>query len=623
MIDPVESLMGPEDDNYIPNGAISPAEDEIMGLDALLGAGLIHGNAIDESTSVQNSQEIPVFDQESIPEDNTAPSSAISSHNLSQIQPSHSQLQQAPTSEAQPLRGGRLDLGIPSTDKPLIQSATTAGQKRSADGYIRRSSSSSSSRSSTPQNGTSTPLKDGPDPKRHHHNNKHGGHTRNISAISIASGTMSPRELTNELKTRLSYAMVKVQKGWESLPIYDLESMASQSGSPSSSSELTLHGRRTSAFGSAFTSPRVALAREQSSLSEPANGGRDSILRDPPVVPEGANGGSNGFSRTYESFWRSQAQRTLTSPSNAQHTPLAPPVDIGSAQRPNGYLRRSTSNGRQQRSGLSQSTSDLSACSRYSTSSVPNLPHTPGQKEDMATRITTALINNPSPTATLIPAQNGHRSHPAGSAQAQNKKTQSMQEQDAIETLLFMSSPAGHANPLNFPPTSQTPSQTPSSQSQSQQPQRGSPLKTSFSQETVKTEPYSPNPPPRIRLAPGQSSFYGPDGNFYSSLPGENSYGTSSERAARRKEAEKTRRSGGRLTGEEIERLIDSYKGESSDEEVEIPLPQPSKQAARRELEPVQVVGSIAAEQQRQRQVSWQAERHRVALPTGAGSGNG
>lgn len=627
MIDPVESWIGPEDDKYIPDGAISPAEDEIMGLGALVDAELINGNAMDGSTSV-HSQEIPVFSQELILEDNTPASSAISNDNLSQIQPSQSQ--RVPTSEPQQLREGQLDLEILSADKPLLQPTTTAGQKRSANGDIRRSSSSSSSRSSTPQNGTSTPLKDGRDPKRHFNSNKHGGHTRNMSAISTASSIMSPRELTNELKTRLSYAMVKVQKGWESLPIYDLESMASQSGSPSSSSGLTLNERRTSAFGSAFTSPRVALARDQSGLSEPGDGGKNSIMRDPPAVPEGANGGSNGFSRTYESFWRSQAQRTLTSPSNAQHAHLAPPVDMGSAQRPNGYLRRSPSNGRQQRSGLSQSTSGLSTSSRYSASSLQNLPHTPGQKEDMATRITTALINNPSPGAILTPAQNGHTSHPAGSAQAQNKKTQSMQEQDAIETLLFMSSPAGHANPLTFPPPSQTSSQAPSSQSQSQVPQ-GGPLKTSFSQEALlKAEPCSPDPPRRIRTAPEQSRFYGPDGHFYSSLPNEQLFGTSSERAARRKEAEKSRRrSGGRLTGEEIERLIDSYKGESSDEEVEIPLPMPSKRApedsrARGNSE-AQVGGAGQAPAlglERQRQVSsGQAERQRVALPAVAGNG--
>lgn len=603
-----------------------------MGLDALVEVEFGNGDMLEGNNSAPNSQETPVLSQETILDHNTPLSSAISSHNLPQTQPS--QLQQAPTSEPQisqpQLRGGQLGLDTP-VDKSSLHPGNKAGQKRTADGYIRRSSSSSSSRSSTPQNGTSTPLKGGPDPKRHHNNNKHGGHTRNVSAISIASSAMSPRELTNELKTRLSYAMVKVQKGWESLPIYDLESLASQSGSPSSSSGLTLNGRRTSAFGSAFTSPRVALARDQSSLSEP---GKDSIMGDPPAVPDGLNGGSNGHSRTYESFWRSQAQRTLTSPSNAQHAHLAPPVDIGSAQRPNGYLRRSPSNGnrQQQRSGLSQSTSDLSTSSRYSASSIPNLPHTPGQKEDMATRITTALINDRSaPTPSSAPRLNGNTSTPeSSSAQATNKKTQSMQEQDAIETLLFMSSPGGHANPLNFPPpsASQQSSQTPSSQSQSQsQVPQGSPLKTSFSLETKK-EPNSPDPPPRIRLAPGQSSFYGPDGQFYSSVSHDKLYGTSAERHDRRKDMEQRRRSGGRLTGEEIERLIDSYKGESSDEEVEIPLPQPSKRASRPateshrgEGEPLQTESGRGGEERQTQVRSGQTERQRVALPTGAGNG--
>ena len=145
MIDPVESLMRPEDDNYIPDGITSPTGDEIMGLDALMEAELGNGNALDGNNgdrSVQISQEIPIFSQETILDNNTPSSSAISTHNLSQIQPSQPQ---APTSEPQRLRGGQLNSDIPQPDKCLLQPTTTAGQKRTADGYTRDSSSSCSS----------------------------------------------------------------------------------------------------------------------------------------------------------------------------------------------------------------------------------------------------------------------------------------------------------------------------------------------------------------------------------------------------------------------------------------------------------------------------------------------
>lgn len=79
---------------------------------------------------------------------------------------------------------------------------------------------------------------------------------------------------------------------------------------------------------------------------------------------------------------------------------------------------------------------------------------------------------------------------------------------------------------------------------------------------------------------------------------------------------EERRKSGGRLTGEEVERLIDSYKGESSDDEVEIEIP---KRSARRSNESTRRQGEVV-EQERQRQVSGE-ERGRVALPTSAGSG--
>ncbi|KKY35837.1 putative cyclin-dependent kinase [Diaporthe ampelina] len=61
-------------------------------------------------------------------------------------------------------------------------------------------------------------------------------HSRNTSAVSAAS-TASSRvtELSSELKTRLSYALLKVNNGWESRNINQVENLASGGVSPASS----------------------------------------------------------------------------------------------------------------------------------------------------------------------------------------------------------------------------------------------------------------------------------------------------------------------------------------------------------------------------------------------------
>ncbi|CAK7210827.1 hypothetical protein SCUCBS95973_000921 [Sporothrix curviconia] len=79
-----------------------------------------------------------------------------------------------------------------------------------------------------------------------------GGHSRNTSTVSVAS-TAGSRigELSAELKARLSYAMVKVNNGWQSHSIDQVENFASHGASPASSTS-TIHGRQASSL-----SPRI------------------------------------------------------------------------------------------------------------------------------------------------------------------------------------------------------------------------------------------------------------------------------------------------------------------------------------------------------------------------------
>ncbi len=504
----------------------------MTGIEAILAAEPHTGNS-----TLQSSQDIPsVFSQEEVANE-TQPSSMVTA-SYSQVQAQSSQsmsIQPQPLlsqpqvpQEATKRYSGELSLQVPPSTQAI------AGQKRTVDGHVRRSFSASS-RSS---------QENDPDPKRR------VGHSRNTST---ASSAMSPRELTSELKTRLSYAMMKVQKGWESLPIYEVESLASQSGSPKSSTS-GVNGRP-----SELTSPRVALAHHQDgdvAIGDAGNG-------------EAQIEGQKNNERTYESFWRSQTQRTYASPQHQQVQSSSQPVaDYSPRMRQNGgFLPRRTSlKGTQHRlglGGLCHSTSDLS---QYSTSSsgtttVPP-PHTP--REDSLSGAHTPV---PASAAPASHNDNLHTPHEPSRGQANSgresgqTKTQSMQEQDAIETLLFMSSP-GQAILNNFSSSQPNPSghrlsqtSAPNNHISASQPlSQGSPLKSEFAsyREQFREDPESGRP------------YGGSRANYNNLLRRTEQRRSTSTSSGVRDEARMER----------IDRLIDSYKEESSDEEVEIPIPQ-------------------------------------------------
>ncbi|OBT62478.1 hypothetical protein VE03_07983 [Pseudogymnoascus sp. 23342-1-I1] len=412
------------------------------------------------SSQISNTaiESVPSYNSQStVPDADTPPSSGFSSQ-------SHDQAH-----------------GVTRTNEmPPLAVATNAGQKRTIDGYVRRSSGSSSSDS----------------PALH----TKGRHTRNASAVSAASSAMSPRELTSELRTRLSYAMVKVNKGWESLPIYEVESLASQSGSPTPSNS-TINGRRNT-----IASPRVTIASLQGLSSASPKPHPTSAA--PTDSQESASDGQPS-SRTYESFWREQSQRqiglsaSLSSPSSSQLS-LQPSAELSSASRtqPNNY-RRSPMKSSKPHMLSAASSSDLSQSSLSSGGPPPN---TPAQD-----------IKPP------------HR----GDSVLQAPTQKSLQEQDAIETLLFMSSPG---NPMlnNFPGA------------QSQGSRMQSPLKTEFG-------------------AQGTS-----DGKSDESSVTPRAYetGTARYRGRRRIGVVGKRR----LGEDELDRMLDTMEDvDSSDDEIELP----------------------------------------------------
>ncbi|KAI5457001.1 hypothetical protein BGZ63DRAFT_365606 [Mariannaea sp. PMI_226] len=133
---------------------------------------------------------------------------------------------------------GTCPLGPSSQDSQLLQLSQIAAaqgklmtdggsRKRMADGEVKTRSESRS------------PVK---------------RHSRNHSAIGKASpsgGYLG--ELSAELRTRLSYAMVKVNNGWQDNSLEEVESLASKAASPSSSTS-TIHHRQGSS-----ASPRLAV----------------------------------------------------------------------------------------------------------------------------------------------------------------------------------------------------------------------------------------------------------------------------------------------------------------------------------------------------------------------------
>ncbi|KAJ9212850.1 hypothetical protein DTO166G4_5507 [Paecilomyces variotii] len=250
------------------------------------------------------------------------------------------------------------------------------------------------------------------------------GHSRTMSAGS--NGSMIA-ELSAQLRARLSYAAAKVEKGWQ---LRDGDIQRSRlSGSPSLTP--TLNGsrervppdsgkllRRGSSDGT-ITSPRLSTGTY---LSRLPNGAAD-ISR-----PSTADIGSSSYPRSPPSI------RPQTSPVKLQQPPkLAPPVDIVSGsgnnarRRPNPNSTSITSNynpyPRHRRHHSEQQF-------RISNSSYPTndvrVPGTPPLRpSQFASRL---QVSTPSTSSSMFPKQR---------TPSQN----ALMEQDAIETLLFMSSP--------------------------------------------------------------------------------------------------------------------------------------------------------------------------------------
>ena len=210
------------------------------------------------------------------------------------------------------------------------------------------------------------------------------------------------QQLSAELKARLSYAMVKVNHGWQSHTIDQIESLTSQAASPCSTAS-TIHLRNGSS-----TSPQLSNAQYQhGSNITPATG------RHP--FPD----------RPMDSYWtdspHSTSRGSSASPVKSSQG-LAPPVSIQPSHSFNNPRR----------------TSNLSQPPPFLSNSHQSSPYS--GSEPTSSYLATARQRSALSEGILVSPHTNVR------------------EQDAIESLLFMSSPGNSANLKHaFPPSSSQP----------------------------------------------------------------------------------------------------------------------------------------------------------------------
>ncbi|KAJ6440575.1 tubulin gamma chain [Purpureocillium lavendulum] len=139
------------------------------------------------------------------------------------------------------------------------------------------------------------------------------GHSRTTSAVSMASttgstigevcagdphacnGTSDARlpQLSAELRTRLSYAMIKVNHGWQGRSLDEVESLASQAASPASSTSTVhrRHGSSASPRLNVNSTPQVHFSNDpvmirRKSISPPSLlSGKPTLAPPAPIQP--------------------------------------------------------------------------------------------------------------------------------------------------------------------------------------------------------------------------------------------------------------------------------------------------------------------------------------------------
>ncbi|KAL8778429.1 MAG: hypothetical protein Q9203_003234 [Teloschistes exilis] len=244
------------------------------------------------------------------------------------------------------------------------------------------------------------------------------GHSRNASTASKGS---QMGELSHELRTRLTYAMFKVQNGWQAHNIGEVEAMAARGAPPPFHSP---QHHIASEVPPSRTANHQNIGERQSGQGPSPNGLRSAHVstrthtqsHSPPAFPE---------SPKFPAPWQDHGTDGTSISTSSEQLPLqgptlAPPANII----PRKYQRPDQAN--LQPSRLDTSLSYKGGAEPIFSPLGPSTgPHTPQQR-------------------------------PSSSVRTPSQKT--AMEQDAVETLIFMSSPGntGHFSAFRGP-TSPTP----------------------------------------------------------------------------------------------------------------------------------------------------------------------
>ncbi|MCJ1309296.1 hypothetical protein MMC25_002955 [Agyrium rufum] len=258
------------------------------------------------------------------------------------------------------------------SNSALYVDAVPQGQKRFSNGHLKQPSITS------PISPVSTEFR---------------GHSRRPSNVSTGSQV---GDLAAQLRTRLSYAMLKVQHGWQEQSIDEIECIVSRQSPPYLG---TASPRRKS---NTYSAPRTLPISQMLSTEAPKENG---TIANRTVHGDltGASHPSDKQATDYPLFQVS-GQKDMTLAEGATGLPsLAPPFDLG-----NQYRRSTVPQPPPIRTTNLLTGQPNTSAPRYSTLSNP--PATPPPKKPSALK---------SPATTTTP-----------------------REQDAIETLLTMASPS-------------------------------------------------------------------------------------------------------------------------------------------------------------------------------------
>ncbi|KAL9617012.1 MAG: hypothetical protein Q9160_008166 [Pyrenula sp. 1 TL-2023] len=276
----------------------------------------------------------------------------------------------------------------PSPTRLTHRDSLLAGHKRTANGDTKESEPINTIQH---QNDTAAPFH-----FRTSSNLSNGNMLEVESSVPCSISHPKPLQLTplvhtklsQQLRTRLSYAMVKVQNGWTTHTLDEVKSLASQHGSP----------RSINTSSHTFSPQRPTFPHHHSPHTNPANGANAHLAREWSASSAGTGSAESSASSsdpTTTTLNPRQVQpQTTTAPSRPT---LAPPADIHS------------------------STSSSSHHNRNRRRRPPPNP-----------------VHLPHPPPSTPPSRSRPRIQTAHRTPSQN----AAMEADAIETLLFMSSPA-------------------------------------------------------------------------------------------------------------------------------------------------------------------------------------